>query len=39
MSAPRKVTGQPWSVAPGRRLSTRAPLEHLDDMVRLVLLT
>lgn len=39
MTAPRRYAGQPWAVGPGRRLSTRSALEHLDDLVRLVLLT
>jgi len=30
---------QPWQLGGSRRLATRMPLEHLDDMVRLVLLT
>jgi phage baseplate assembly protein W len=30
---------QPWQLGGSRRLATRAPLEHLDDLVRLVLLT
>ena len=39
MTAPRRHAGQPWAVGAGRRLSTRSALEHLDDLVRLVLLT
>jgi phage baseplate assembly protein W len=30
---------QPWQLGGSRRLATRTTLEHLDDMVRLVLLT
>jgi phage baseplate assembly protein W len=30
---------QPWQLGGSRRLATRIPLEHLNDMVRLVLLT
>ncbi|CCH76129.1 hypothetical protein BN12_1080006 [Nostocoides japonicum T1-X7] len=30
---------EPWRIGPSRRLATRAPLDHLDDLVRLVLLT
>lgn len=30
---------QPWQLGGSRRLAIRQPLEHLDDMVRLVLLT
>jgi phage baseplate assembly protein W len=29
----------PWRVGPGHRLATRAALDHLDDLGRLVLLT
>jgi phage baseplate assembly protein W len=29
----------PWRVGPGHRLATRVALDHLDDLVRLVLLT
>lgn len=39
MSSPRRYAAQPWVVGPAWRLVTRAPLEHLDDLVRLVLLT
>jgi uncharacterized protein len=39
MTARRRHAEQPWAVGPGRRLSTRSTLEHLDDLVRLVLLT
>ncbi|SEQ80299.1 hypothetical protein [Arthrobacter sp. OV608] len=39
MTAPRRHAGQPWAVVTGRRLSTRSALEHLDDLVRIVLLT
>ncbi|MEO6998296.1 MAG: hypothetical protein ABI112_09460 [Terracoccus sp.] len=38
MSTPRYPV-QPWQLGASRRLATRTPLEHLDDMVRLVLLT
>jgi phage baseplate assembly protein W len=38
VSAPR-FPAQPWQVGAGRRLATRTTLEHLDDLVRLVLLT
>ncbi len=30
---------QPWRIGPNRRLATRAPLDHLDDLVRIVVLT
>lgn len=39
MNAPRRHAAQPWQLGSGRRLATRSPLEHLDDLVRLVLLT
>ena len=39
MTTPRRYAEQPWAVGPGRRLATRSALEHLDDLVRLVLLT
>lgn len=39
MTAPPRRAGQPWAAGPGRRLSTRSAFEHLDDLVRLVLLT
>lgn len=38
MTAPLRHAEQPWTVGPGRRLSTRSALEHLDDLVRMVLL-
>jgi phage baseplate assembly protein W len=38
MSTPR-LPVQPWQLGGSRRLATRTPLEHLDDLVRLVLLT
>jgi phage baseplate assembly protein W len=38
MSTPR-LPVQPWQLGASRRLATRTPLEHLDDLVRLVLLT
>ncbi|NES13787.1 MULTISPECIES: hypothetical protein [Micromonospora] len=34
-----RFAAQPWAVGAGRRLATRSALEHLDDLVRLVLLT
>ncbi|WP_426503075.1 hypothetical protein ACPPVO_36390 [Dactylosporangium sp. McL0621] len=30
---------QPWRLGPGRRLTLAGPLEHLDDLVKAVLLT
>lgn len=39
MSTVRRNPRQPWVIGKGRRLATGAPLEHLDDLVRLVLLT
>lgn len=39
MSTVRRNARQPWVLGRGRRLGTGAPLEHLDDLVRLVLLT
>ncbi len=39
MTAPRRFAGQPWAVGTGHRLTTRSSLEHLDDLVRDVLLT
>lgn len=39
MSAERRVARQPWALGAGRRLATGTPLEHLDDLVRTVLLT
>lgn len=30
---------QPWQIGASRRLATRTPLDHLDDLVRMVLLT
>jgi len=39
MSTVRRNARQPWVLGPRRRLATGAPLEHLDDLVRLVLLT
>lgn len=39
MTAPRRNPRQPWVLGAGYRLATRTPLEHLDDLVRLVLLT
>lgn len=34
-----RYAAAPWTVGPGRRLATRTALEHLDDLVRMVLLT
>lgn len=34
-----RYAAAPWVIGTGRRLATRTPLEHLDDLVRLVLLT
>lgn len=34
-----RYTAAPWVVGPGRRLAPRTALEHLDELVRLVLLT
>ncbi|MDQ6725713.1 MAG: hypothetical protein M3066_06060 [Actinomycetota bacterium] len=39
MTTPRRNPRQPWVLGPRHRLATGAPLEHLDDLVRLVLLT
>jgi len=39
MTTPPRFPVQPWQLGGSRRLATRMPLEHLDDMVRLVLLT
>jgi len=39
MTATRRNPRQPWVLGPRRRLATGDPLEHLDDLVRLVLLT
>ncbi len=39
MNASRCHAAQTWTLGSGRRLATRSPLEHLDDLVRLVLLT
>jgi uncharacterized protein len=38
VSTPR-YPAQPWQLGGSRRLATRAALDHLDDLVRLVLLT
>lgn len=34
-----RYAAAPWVVGPGRRLTRRTALEHLDELVRLVLLT
>jgi phage baseplate assembly protein W len=39
MSAVRRNPRAPWVLGSRRRLATGPPLEHLDDLVRLVLLT
>lgn len=39
MTGQRPIARQPWSPGPGRRLATCSVAEHLDDLVRLVLLT
>ena len=39
MSATRRNPREPWVVGSRRRLATSQPLEHLDDLVKLVLLT
>lgn len=35
----RRFPAEPWLLGSSRRLATRTALEHLDDLVRLVLLT
>jgi len=35
MTTPPRFPVQPWQLGGSRRLATRMPLEHLDDMVRL----
>jgi phage baseplate assembly protein W len=37
--APGLPARQPWRLGPGRRLAPATTLEHLDDLVRAVLLT
>ena len=39
MSATRRNPREPWVTGSRRRLATSQPLEHLDDLVKLVLLT
>jgi phage baseplate assembly protein W len=39
MTTPRRNPRQPWLLGAAHRLATCLPLEHLDDLVRLVLLT
>jgi phage baseplate assembly protein W len=39
VSAVRRFPREPWFTGPQHRLTTGTPLEHLDDLVRLVLLT
>jgi phage baseplate assembly protein W len=39
MSTARRNPREPWVVGSRRRLATSEPLEHLDDLVKLVLLT
>lgn len=39
MTATRRNPREPWIIGSRRRLATGLPLEHLDDLVKLVLLT
>jgi phage baseplate assembly protein W len=39
MSSGRRFPREPWSLGGSHRLATGTPLEHLDDLVRLVVLT
>jgi uncharacterized protein len=39
MTGARRNPRQPWVIGTRRRLATVEPLEHLDDLVKLVLLT
>lgn len=39
MSTTRRNPREPWVIGSRRRLATGLPLEHLDDLVKLVLLT